>query len=83
MTHYDELVSVCRMHSSLIEESEVVDDEYILAIANQSENIRLKRQRINIRLSDDIEITNVDNHFVFSLFFNCLSDAEDRIRKER
>ena len=81
MINNDEFVSVDRMYFSLIEKNKTIDDENIFAIANQNENIRLKRQKINIRLNNDIEITNVYDHFVFSFFFNCFPDTKNRIKK--
>ena len=83
MINNDEFVSVDRMYFSLIEKNKAIDDENIFAIANQNENIRLKRQRVNIRLNNNIEITNVDDHSVFSFFFDCFSNAKNRIKKKR
>ena len=65
------------MHSLLIKKNERIDYRYIKTISYYCYNIYLQRQKINVRLRDNIKFTNVYYDTLFSFFIDYFSNAKN------
>ena len=72
-----------QVNSLLIKENRVIDDKNIIAISYQNQNIRLQKKRINVKSSNNVEISNINYNTFFAYFFNYFSNAKHEIRKKR
>ena len=84
MIYNDEFVSIEKMHALLIKKRRTIDDENVLTISYRNDYFVLQRQRVNVRLRNDIEIFDIDDDTIFA-FVVCVwfSYAKHWIKKRR
>ena len=66
MIYNDKFVSIEEMHASLIKKRRAIDDENVLTISYRNDYFVLQRQRVNVRLRNDIEIFDIDDDTIFA-----------------
>ena len=62
-------MAVIRINILLIEKQYFIDDVYKRTISDNSDNIILKKYKINVRLRNLIQFFYIYNYFIFSFVF--------------
>ena len=84
MIYYSKFMTIEKINTSLIEKNKAVNDKDVKTVSYNDNNFILQRQRIRVRLNNDIQIFDVYDRSTFlqivvvDVWF---SNAEYRIKK--